>query len=163
MCRFYYTNKFKIVGNMDNKEKQVLVTLISSIVIIGLYVLYVYNKYVTVNFNILNDFKFWGKAFLGLIPVTIIAQIIIHIIFAIINKIVTNEDMETRSDERDKLIELKSIRISHWIFTLGFVLAMGSQALGYPPYMLFITLLVSGLFSSIISELFKLYFYRKGC
>ena len=61
------------------------------------------------------------------------AQIIIHIIFAIINKMVTNEDMPTTDDERDKLIELKSIRISHWIFTIGFMLAMGSQAIDMKP------------------------------
>ena len=61
------------------------------------------------------------------------AQIIIHIIFAIINKMVTNEDMPTTDDERDKLIELKSTRISHWIFTIGFMLAMGSQAIDMKP------------------------------
>jgi hypothetical protein len=46
---------------------------------------------------------------------------------------VTNEDMPTTDDERDKLIELKSIRISHWIFTIGFMLAMGSQAIDMKP------------------------------
>lgn len=68
-----------------------------------------------------------------MIPIAIVAQIIIHIIFAIINKMVTNEDMPTTDDERDKLIELKSIRISHWIFTIGFMLAMGSQAIDMKP------------------------------
>jgi hypothetical protein len=46
---------------------------------------------------------------------------------------VTNEDMPTTDDERDKLIELKSTRISHWIFTIGFMLAMGSQAIDMKP------------------------------
>ena len=68
-----------------------------------------------------------------MIPIAIVAQIIIHIIFAIINKMVTNEDMPTTDDERDKLIELKSTRISHWIFTIGFMLAMGSQAIDMKP------------------------------
>jgi hypothetical protein len=147
---------------MDNKEKQILVTAISLVLIFGCYALYVYNKYIAMNFAILNDFKFWGTAFLILIPVTIVAQIIIHIIFAIINKMVTNEDMVTLRDERDKLIELKAIQISHWIFTLGFLLAMGSQAIGMPHYSMFITLIVAGFISGIISEIAKIYFYRKG-
>jgi hypothetical protein len=144
------------------KEKMILVALISTIVIFGLYALYVYQKYISVNPEIVNDFRFWGKTFLILIPVTIAAQIIIHILFAIINKIVTNEEISTISDERDKLIELKTIRISHWIFTFGFFLAMLSLAIGMQPWVMFITLILSGLISTIISELVKIYYYRRG-
>jgi hypothetical protein len=147
---------------MDNKEKQILVTVISMIVIFVCYSLYIYNKYIADNFEILNDFRFWGKAFLILIPVTIVSQILIHIVFAIINKMVTNEDMETKSDERDKLIDLKAIQISHWIFTAGFLLSMITLVIGMPPYAMFFTVITSGFVSAIISELAKLYYYRKG-
>jgi len=147
---------------MDNKEKQIVVTAISLVVIFVCYSLYVYDKYIAENFAILNDFKFWGKAFLILIPVTIVSQIIIHIVFAIINKIVTNEDMETKTDERDKLIELRAIRISHWIFTIGFLLSMVTQVIGMAPYVMFLTLVSSGFISGIVSEMVKLHFYRKG-
>jgi hypothetical protein len=147
---------------MEQKEKQVVVTLATTILIIVFYSLYVYNKYIEVNPEIINNLRFWGKTFIILIPVAIVVQIIIHIAFAIINKIVTNEDIPTIDDERDKLIELKSIRISHWIFTLGFMLAMGSQAIGMQPWVMFITLIASGLLSSIISEAVKIYYYRKG-
>jgi hypothetical protein len=124
--------------------------------------LHVYSKYIAVNPEIINSFKFWGKAFVILIPIAIVAQIIIHIIFAIINKMVTNEDMPTTDDERDKLIELKSTRISHWIFTIGFMLAMGSQAIDMKPWVMFVTLISSGFLSSMVSELARFYFYRKG-
>lgn len=147
---------------MYHKEKQILVTLINTIVILASYSLYVYYKYIIGNPDIINDFKFWGKAFLILIPITIVAQIIIHIIFTIVNKIITNEDLSTISDERDKLIELKAIRIAHWIFTAGFLMAMGSQAFGMQTYVMFFLLLFSGFAASIVSEIAKLYFYRKG-
>jgi len=147
---------------MDNKEKQIVVTVISLILIFVCYSLFVYNKYIADNLTIINDFKFWGKSFLILIPVTIVSQIVIHIVFAIINKIVTNEDMPTLSDERDKLIDLKAIRISHWIFTTGFLLSMVSQVIGMPPWAMFITLVASGFVSGIASEIAKIYFYRKG-
>lgn len=147
---------------MEPKERQTLVTLIATILIFVIYSLVVYNKYIAVNPEIINDFRFWGKAFIVLIPVAIVAQIIIHIVFAIINKIVTNEDIPTRDDERDKLIELKSIRISHWIFTLGFFLAMGSQAVSMQPWVMFFILIASGFLSGIISEVARFYFYRKG-
>jgi cell division protein FtsL len=147
---------------MDQKERQVLVTLFATVLIFTIYSLYVYNRYISADPDIINSFRFWGNTFIVLIPVAIVVQIIIHIIFAIINKIVTNEDIESLSDERDKLIELKSIRISHWIFTLGFTLAMGSQALRMEPWVMFVTLIGSGFLSGLISEAAKLYYYRKG-
>lgn len=147
---------------MDSKEKQIMVTAISLMLIFAIYSIYVYNKYIADNFMILNDFKFWGRSFLILIPVTILAQINIHIVFHIINKIVTNEDLPTISDERDKLIDLKALRISHWIFTTGFLLSMIALAIGMPPYVMFLTLIASGYISGIVSEIAKIYFYRRG-
>jgi len=147
---------------MDQKERQIVITLVCSVVTIGWYVLHVYSKHVVGNFEILNDFRFWGKTFLWLIPIAIVAQIVIHIIYAIINRIVTNEDVLSKNDERDKLIELKSIRIAHWVFITGFVLAMGSLAFNMKPQVMFITLFASGFGASIVSEMAKLYYYRKG-
>jgi hypothetical protein len=147
---------------MDSKEKQIMVTAISLMLIFAIYSIYVYNKYIADNFNILNDFKFWGKTFLILIPITIVSQIVIHIVFHIINKIVTNEDIPSICDERDKLIDLKALRISHWIFTMGFLLSMIALAIGMQPYVMFLTLIASGYISGIVSEIAKIYFYRKG-
>lgn len=149
-------------GKTTSKEKEIIVSLINTVLILFFYSLYVYNKYLAVNPELINDFKFWGKSFLILIPVTIVAQILIHIVFAIINKIVTNEEMSSLTDERDKLIELKATRISHWIFTVGFLFAMASQAFGMQPYVMFVTFISFGFLSAIASEIAKIYFYRKG-
>lgn len=147
---------------MEPKERQILVTAIGLLLILPMYTLYVYYKDVSGNPEILNDFRFWGKTFLVLIPVAIGAQIVLHILFAIFHKIVTQEDIPTQRDERDKMIELKAIRISHWIFTAGFMAAMGVLAAGYPPYVMFMTLIFSGFISGFISEVAKIYFYRRG-
>jgi hypothetical protein len=147
---------------MGHQEKQSIVSIIGSVLIIGIYSKYVYNNYIDGDLEILNDFQFWGKSFLYLIPIAIVAQIVIHIVFAIVNRIVTQEDMSDLTDERDKLIELKSIRISHWIFIIGFMLAMGSLAMGMKPYIMFLTLISFGFLASLASEVAKIIYYRKG-
>lgn len=147
---------------MGQKEKQSIVSIIGSVLVIGFYSMYVYRNYVAGDPEILNDFQFWGKSFLYLIPIAIVIQIVIHILFAIGNSIVTREVMTDLTDERDKLIELKSIRISHWIFTVGFMLSMGSLAFGMKPYVMFLTLLSSGFLASLISEVAKIIYYRRG-
>jgi len=147
---------------MGHHEKQSIVSIIGSVLVIGFYSLYLYRNYIQADLELLNDFQFWGKSFLYLIPVSIVVQIVIHIIFAIADRIITQEDMPGFTDERDKLIELKSIRISHWIFIFGFMLAMGSLAMGMKPYVMFLTLISSGFIASLASEVAKIIYYRKG-
>src|SRR5574340_917702 len=137
---------------MYHKEKQILISLITMILILGSYSLYVYHKYLAGNPDVLNDFKFWGKAYLILIPVSIAAQIIVHTIFFTVNKIVTKEDAPDITDERDKLIELKAIGIAHWTFIAGFILSMGSLAIGMQPWVMLIMLIYSGFIAAIVSE-----------
>jgi len=147
---------------MGHQEKQSIVSIIGSVLIMVFYSLYIYRNYIQADMDLLNDFQFWGKSFLYLIPVSIIVQIAIHIVFAIANRIITQEDMPGFTDERDKLIELKSIRISHWTFIFGFMLAMGSLALGMKPYIMFLTLISSGFLASLASEVTKIIYYRRG-
>ena len=144
------------------QEKQNIVSLVNTILILGLYSLYVYQKYLTADPTLINNLKFWGQAILMLIPITIVVQVIIHIVFVIINKIVTNEDAPNFTDERDKMIDLKALRASHWVFILGFFLAMGSQAIDMQPYIMFFILIASGFAAGIVSDVAKIYFYRKG-
>jgi hypothetical protein len=147
---------------MGHHEKQSIVSIIGSVLVIGFYSLYVYRNYIQADMGLLNDFQFWGKSFLYLIPVAIVVQIVIQILFAIGNRIILQEDLPDITDERDKLIELKSIRISHWIFTVGFMLAMGSLAMGMKPYVMFLTLISSGFVASLASEVAKIIWYRRG-
>ncbi|MRS03175.1 hypothetical protein EG832_08135 [bacterium] len=147
---------------MGHHEKQSIVSIIGSVLVIGFYSLYVYRNYIQADMELLNDFQFWGKSFLYLIPVAIVVQIVIQILFAIANRIITQEDLPDITDERDKLIELKCIRISHWIFILGFMLAMGSLAAGMKPYVMFLTLISSGFLASLASEIAKIIYYRMG-
>ncbi|MDP2234850.1 MAG: hypothetical protein Q8J88_00325 [Bacteroidales bacterium] len=148
---------------MDIKEKRILVSLLSSVLVILFYSWYVYSKYIADNPAILNDFKFWGSSFIVLIPVAIGIQIVIQIIFAIVTHILNKgEEIDPIDDERDKLIELKAIKISHYLFILGFVLAMGTLAMGMQPWVMFVVLISSGFLASMVNEILRLYFYRKG-
>jgi len=147
---------------MSYHEKRSIVSIISNLLIFGVYSIYVFGKYREGGPVLANDLSFWATAFLILIPVSIAANIIMHIVFSIINTIAAKESEPSFSDERDKLIELKSIRNSHWVFVLGFFLAMGSLVLNMLPAVMFIVIAVSGLVSSLVGDFSQLYYYRRG-
>lgn len=110
---------------LSYKEKQILVSLFNTMIILAAYSYYLHNRYSAFSAEMLSDLQFLGKSFLMLIPITIVIQIVFLIIFHIVLHIISSEKIPEITDERDKLIELKSLRISHWVFITGFFLAMG--------------------------------------
>jgi hypothetical protein len=147
---------------MSYQERRAIVAIISSIVITAVYSGYMMQRYPQADAYSPEIFRFWGAYFLILIPVSIVARIIIHIVFSIINAIATREREPGLTDERDKLIEMKSSYSSGWVFIVGFMLAMGALAIGQPPAVMFIIMLCAGLLSDVMSELSQFFFYRRG-
>lgn len=147
---------------MSFQEKKNIVSLITTLLIFSIYSMYVFQKYQVGSFHASNEFSFWGAFILILIPVSIVAKVIIHIVFSIINTLATKEKEPLITDELDKLIALKSTRNSHYVFIIGFLLSMIPLVIDQPPYVMFIILIGSGLLSEVVGISTQLYLYRKG-
>jgi len=147
---------------MCYQEKRSIVSAISTVLIFTFYSIYIYQTYLKGNLTYSHDYEFWGSVILILIPVMILANIVIYIIFSIINKITTNENIPSISDELDKIIELKSTRNSHYTFMFGMLLSMATLTFGLPPMAMFIALTCSMMFACIIGDVSQLYFIRRG-
>jgi hypothetical protein len=107
-------------------------------------------------------YRFWGSFVLILTLVSIVAHIMISIIFNIVFRITTNEKEPSFEDELDKLIALKANRNSFFMFIIGFLLAMGSLVISQPSQLMFLILITSGFVSDVTGSVTKLYHYRKG-
>jgi hypothetical protein len=91
-----------------------------------------------------------------------VVRLVIEIIFIIINWIVTKEKAPSFADELDKMIELKAMRVSYFVFILGFLLAMGSLVVQKTPSSMFIIMFLSGFIADAAGIIWRLYLYRKG-
>ncbi len=147
---------------MSYQERRALANLVSTILISAVYFGYVLQRYPTGNSYSPDVFRFWGAAILIYIPVSIVANIVIHIVFSIAHTMATKEQERAFTDERDKLIELRATRNSIYAFMVGFLLAMGSLVLGMPPSVMFIVLIISGIVTGMVGSISELYFYRRG-
>ncbi len=147
---------------MSYHEKRAIVNMLSSILLTAAYSVYLYVNYLAGGREFINDPRFWGAAFLIFIPVSIVANIIVSIVFTIQYRIITREEEPSISDERDQLIGLKGTRNAMYAFSIGAVLSMVPLVLGLPLYAMFITLIYSGLVSSVIDEFTQFYLYRRG-
>ncbi len=147
---------------MTYQEKQNIVNIFSGLLITAIYAWIVYQRHLQGVFDLTQDFSKWGLIFLIFIGVSVVARIIIQIIFHIINAIATREEDVPVEDERDKLVKLKATRNSYYAFSSGFVLSVTGLALGMPVHWIFIALLAFGLIAEIIDNGSQIYYYRKG-
>jgi uncharacterized membrane protein len=147
---------------MSYQERMNIVNIMSGLLITPIYAWIVYQRHLQGRFDLTDDFKTWGIIFLVFMGVSIVARIIIYIIFHILNAIATREQDIPVEDERDKFVKLKSTRNSHYAFSIGMVLGFVLLAVGMPIYGLFIVFILSGLVSEIVDNGSQIFYYRKG-
>ena len=150
---------------MSFQEKNITVTLASSVLILGFYSFRVFQMVQGGSFNSINMFRLWGIVIVLTIVMTILATILTHILSAIIQAIQTGEEdpeIDDLEDERDKLIDLRGTRVTYYVFSIGSFLAMLTFALGQPPLVMFSLLITFGVLAQIVGDISRLVLYRRG-
>lgn len=147
---------------MSYHERRALLSLLSNIGINAVYAALMLQQHPQGDAYSIEVFRFWGRFFLILIGVTIVAQIVIQIIFVIVNTIATREGEPSIIDERDRSIELRAARYSLYVVSIGFLLAMGSLVIDQPPVVMFLILLGAGTLSEVVFDASQFFFYRRG-
>ena len=152
---------------MTYQERRSIVMMVTSLATTTIYGIIMYNRYTAGTLSDENIMRFWAIIFLVFIPVTVVAQIIIQIVYHIIEAIgieIKGGDHEElgREDERDKLIESKAGKISQVLFLTGFFAGLTTQLFDYSAHAFFITLIISGTLGLILEEIYKIVLYRRG-
>lgn len=143
---------------MSYQERRNIVYLISSLLIFGLYGLYV----LQINQDGALETTNWGKSIMLLIPVHMVVSVIMQVIFVIINTIITNEEEPTIVDELDKSIELRATSNTFIVFMIGFLISIGTAAFDMPLYVMFNLFVLSFFIASVVWSSTHLYLYQRG-
>ncbi len=148
---------------MSYQEKSIFVNLFSSIVVFGIYGYFMLQMYQEGQFVGEEGAQLVGKSVLWLMGAGIVFHIIAHILFNIIYAIVKRESNPSFVvDERDRLIELRSLRVAYYLLGAGFVGAMVALATGQGVFVAFNILIVSLPVSGLAESLTQLFLYRRG-
>ena len=149
---------------MSYQEKTITVSLVNFTLILGFYLIRVFQMILGGSFNSTNVFRLWGIVIVLAIVVTILATILTHIVSGIIHAIKTKEEpnIEEIQDERDKSINLRGTKVTYFASSIGVFLSMLTFALGQPPLVMFTMLIFFGVVAQIIGDISRLYLYRRG-
>lgn len=164
---------------MSYQEKRTIASIFSGVLVLAAYCIYAFNPSrsgaVTPG-----DLKFWASTMLIFIGIGIVATIIIQIIFHIlvsisiaVKKKIQDEQcddkeieksiaLEIVEDERDKAIELKSMRVGFIVAGIGFVGGLVSLVLNYSSAVMLNILFISFMVGSLFEGAAQLFYYRRG-
>lgn len=164
---------------MSYQEKRTITSIFVGAMVLAAYCIYAFGRFNS-GTAAADDLRFWASTmliFIGIgIGAGIIIQIIFHIIFSIsiaIKESIRDEqcdekeiekkiERETVEDERDKLVELKSMRVGFIIAGLGFVGALVSLVLNNSAMVMLNILYISFCIGSIFEGIAQFYYYRMG-
>lgn len=149
---------------MSFQEKNITVSLVNFSLILGVYLIRVFQMIQGGSFNSTNVFRLWGIVIGLAVVVTILATILTHIGSGIIQAIRTKEEpeLEDITDERDRLIDLRGTKATYFVSSIGVFLSMLTFALGQPPLVMFTLLIFFGVVAQIVGDISRLYLYRRG-
>jgi hypothetical protein len=149
---------------MSNRKNSITVSLISTLLILGYYLINIFLMYQKGGLNSEEVFRLWAIVVIASIVLNIAGNILTNIVLNIVHAIKTNSKEEVRllEDERDRLIELKGARVAYIVSSIGVLLAMLSFVLGQPALVMFSLIIFFGLIAEIIGDLSQFYFYRRG-
>ena len=150
---------------MSFQQKNVTVSLVNFSLILGFFLIRVFQMIQGDSFNSTNVFRLWGIVIALAILVTIFATILTHIVSAIIQAIKTGEQdpkIEDFEDERDRLIDLRGTKATYLVSSIGVLLSMLTFALGQPALVMFTLLIFFGLAAQVIGDIYRLRLYRRG-
>lgn len=164
---------------MSYHEKKTIASMISGILVLAAYAVYAIGKY-RAGAAAPDDLRFWATAMLIFVGIGVAATIVIQILFHIVLSVslAVKESVETGKcddknvektikaqmveDEMDKLITLKSMRVSFAITGTGFVAGLVSLVLGGAPAVMLNILFVTFSLGSLVEGFAQLHYYRSG-
>lgn len=147
---------------MSFQERRDLASLIGTIAFTAIYVWVLAGRVETHAIDLATDLRFWGAAFLIFVPVQVVAKIVFMILFMIVNTIATQREEPDITDEMDRIIELRSVRISGWVFMGGFFVAMGALTAGMGLQAMFGVFAVTVVLCGVTMDVAHIVYYRRG-
>jgi hypothetical protein len=164
---------------MSYQEKRTITSIVTGAAVLAAYLLYAFGK-TGPGVTAPEDWKAWAVTMLVFVGIGIAAIIVIQIVFHILLSIAIavkkqvqtgkcDDDEVERAikadmveDERDKLIELKSSRISFGFGGFGFIAGLVALVLGYSPVVMINIIYLSFSAGTIIEGFAQLLYYRRG-
>lgn len=149
---------------MSYQEKNITVSAVSAALILVFFLANCLPMYFDGGLDSVRVFTLTAVVILAGILANIFSSILTNILLSILHAIRTGTSESERfiADERDHLIELKGMRVSYIVFSVGVLGAMASFVVGQPALVMFSLIIVAAFVAEIVGSLWQIGLYRRG-
>lgn len=147
---------------MSYQQKSTISSLVGLLVSFGAYAIITISRYQSLALNTGNDAKFLSIAFLLLIPVLFVFQLLSYIVYLMFESKENRNEIRMKDDEMDKMIDYKITNISLYIMIFGFFVSISLLIFSLPLRAMFIGMGLSVLLGSICGFIAKYVYYTRG-
>ena len=149
---------------MSYQEKNITVSLVNQLLILGFYLVSLYQMFQEGALVPGRVFGLWATVILAAIIANILASILTNIVLTIFEALKSRQYSEPRfiADERDKLIELMGMRSGYVTFSVGVLGAIIAFVVGLPALETINVIVFFAILGQIANDISQIYFYRKG-
>jgi hypothetical protein len=147
---------------MSYGEREALSGLITSLIVIGLFLWRLSGLHAAGAFEGPEALKLWARAVLVLIGWAIAIAIAVTIVFAILHNIITGEKPDDRRDERDRDIDRRALIWAWYLLSFGLLGIIVSLAFGETAFKAMNMVLALCILSETFKDAMKLVLYRRS-
>lgn len=144
---------------MSQEEKCTIVSIIVNVIVNGMLAIKLFGLWSDGTLLGPSGVMIWAKSTLWAMGITIIATIVLTVLFIIIMAIITG-DQDFRTDERDRLFTNRGNMVVMVAGGAGFIVAMIMMAMGIAPVFGFIVVFYSYALGDLAGNLHKFASYR---
>ncbi len=148
---------------MSFGERDAFTSLLTTLIVAVMFYLNISGQFAAGAYDGPEALQLWARSVLWLVAYSIGIAIVIAILFAILYAMLTGEKkLSDLRDERDRMIEIRGMRIGMILISIGLMAAIVDLALGASALHALIILLISCSVSEIVKNIFKIACYRRG-
>ncbi|NHB75162.1 hypothetical protein [Rhodobacter calidifons] len=147
---------------MSYGEREALSGLITSLIVIGLFLWRLSGQHAAGVFEGPEALKLWARSVLVLIGWSIGIAIAVTVVFAILHNILTGEKLDDRRDERDRDIDRRALIWAWYLLSFGLLGIIISLAFGQTAFLAMNMVLALCILSETFKDAMKLVLYRRG-
>ncbi len=148
---------------MSQSELRSLIALITWLPLYTGFAIYLKSQIAWAGLETSEALRSFAQAALVVVVLAILLAIVLEIGGSILYAIITGESQPVLSDERDRLLELKSMQAAFIAFGLAFIAVLAGLAFGWlQPLAALMTLFFALAASQVLAVAIKLALYRLG-
>jgi heme/copper-type cytochrome/quinol oxidase subunit 2 len=148
---------------MPYGEREAATGLITMLIVMALFWVYMSGQHAAGAFAGPDALQAWARSVLILVAISIPIAIVVTILAAITQGILTGKDkVDDHRDERDVQIERRAMQISTYILSFGILGVIVDLALGASALRAMNLILALSALSELFKDSFKLFCYRRG-